>query len=224
MAFTEGDFVKVDYSLWRLADNELVLTTEKKLAEEKGIYSEKARYAPQLIVLGKDSNPKALWEAIKGMKEGEAKSIELEPKDAFGERNQELVRVMPIADFRKREIDPKPGMQIEIDGAIATVKSVNSGRVVVDANHSLAGERVRYDLKVIARLEKEEEKARAIAETYDLAPEKVEISNSVIKIGFGKNAINNEYYTRNKLYMIYAMLKYLEKASKVVIEEEYERQ
>ena len=84
-----------------------------------------------------------------GMSVGEEKKAELEPKDAFGERNPELARVMHLSDFRKRDMDPYPGMQVDIDGTVATVKSINSGRVLVDANHPLAGERMIYEVKLI---------------------------------------------------------------------------
>ena len=223
MTFGKGDFVKIEYNLWRVADEKLVRTTDKKLAQENGLFSESARYEPQLIVIEKDSALKALWDAVKGMDVGQSKKIELEPKDAFGERNQDLVRVMPIADFRKKEIEPEPGMQIDIDGVIATVKSVNSGRVMVDANNPLAGEKIRYEIKVVGKVTEGEEKVRGIALSYGLEPDKTEVKEGVATLVFGpKTKINAEYFV-NKSYTIAAVLEYMDDVKRVSVQEEYSR-
>lgn len=223
MSFKSGDFVKVDYSLWRAADNALMRTTDKKLAEKEGIFNPEANYVPQLIVIEKDNALKALWDAIKSMDAGQSKRLELEPKDAFGERNQDLVRVMPVADFRRRDIEPKPGMQIDLDGVIATIKSVNSGRVMIDANNQLAGEKVIYDIKVIEKVEKEDEKIKAIAGSYGLEPAGAEVKENTAKAIFGDKAKFNAEYFVNKSYLVNAILEYMPHVKKVVIEEEYER-
>lgn len=223
MTFGKGDFVKIDYSLWRVADEKLVRTTDKKLAQEKDIFAEGSRYEPQLIVIEKDSALKALWDAVKGMDVGQSKRIELEPKDAFGERNADLVRVMPVAEFRKKDIAPEPGMQIDIDGVIATVKSVNSGRVMIDANNPLAGEKIRYDIRVVEKVTKEEEKIRSIALSYGLEPEKTEVKDGVATLAFGpKTKINADYFV-NKSYTIAAILEYMDNLKKVIVQEEYNR-
>ncbi len=223
MSFSEGDFVKIEYNLWRSADGQLMRTTDKKLAEEKEIFNEEASYTPQLIILGKDNSIKTLSVAIKEMSVGEKKVLELEPKEAFGERDPELVRIMPISDFRKKDIEPRPGMQIDIDGVIATIKSVNSGRVMVDANNILAGEKVRYEIKVVGKADTEDEKMRALAERYLLDPLHVSVREGVAKIIFGpKTKINGEYFI-NKAYLVNDVLEYMKEVRKVEVTEEYER-
>jgi FKBP-type peptidyl-prolyl cis-trans isomerase 2 len=221
MAFKDNDFLKIDYSLWRVADNQLVRTTEKKLAEGNGIFREDIRYTPQLVVISRDNAIKALWEALKTMDVGESKTLDLEPKDAFGERNQSLVRMMPIADFRKRDIDPVPGMQIDIDGVIATVKSVNSGRVMVDANNPLAGEKVRYEIKVVSQLVKPEEKVRAVAEMYALEPHAVSVNQAEARVVFDSKTKMDADYFLNKTYFVGTVFEYLDEMKKVIVEEEH---
>lgn len=221
MSFNEGDFIKIDYSMFRVSDNSLVRTTDKALAEKNGIYNKDVKYRPQLIVLGKDMSLKGVSNAIKAMNIGEKKKIELEPKDAFGEKDRSLVRIMPLADFKKRDIAPQPGMQIDVDGVIATIKSVNSGRVMVDANHPLAGERLVYEIKVVEKVEKEEEKVKALCELYDLSPEKVEIMEKKVHLRFGPETKKDAYYARNKLDVADALLEYMPSFEKMVVEEEY---
>jgi FKBP-type peptidyl-prolyl cis-trans isomerase 2 len=56
--------------------------------------------------------------------------------------------MMPYREFAKQGVEPVSGMTLGLDGVPARVKSVTSGRVVVDFNHPLAGEAVVYTLKV----------------------------------------------------------------------------
>lgn len=223
MAFNDGDFVKVEYSAWRVADNKLVYTTDKKLAEENKTFDEEVSYAPQLIVVGKGNTVKGVEDAIRSMGVNETKKVELQPKEAFGDKDPELVKVLPLSDFKKRDIDPYPGMQLDIDGAVATVKSVNSGRVVIDANHPLAGEKLLYEIKVVEKVEKDEDKVRAIAGMYSLLPDSVTISGENTKVTFGDKVEKDSKYLINKSNFVNAVMRYMEKVAKVTVEEDYVR-
>ena len=80
--------------------------------------------------------------------------IQLEPQDAFGEYDPELVKVEERSRF------PEPlevGMQFEgtpedgdddIDSLIYTVTDVAEDKVVLDGNHPLAGMALRFALSV----------------------------------------------------------------------------
>lgn len=81
-------------------------------------------------------------EALEGKTEGAEVDIVLEPNDAFGEYDAELVRVESIEVFPE---EVHVGMQLEgasEDGQhvmLFTVTDVADGKVVVDGNHPLAG-------------------------------------------------------------------------------------
>jgi FKBP-type peptidyl-prolyl cis-trans isomerase SlyD len=92
-------------------------------------------------------------DALVDMQAGEVCSISLEPEDAFGEYDAELVRVEAQDRFPD---DVKVGMQFEETGEedgqetrIFTVTDVAEGRVVVDGNHPLAGQRLRFDCTIL---------------------------------------------------------------------------
>jgi len=224
MAFKDGDFVEIEYTAWRVADNSIVFTTDKEKAEESGIYNENIKYGPQLVVIGKGDVISGLEKAIKEMKVNEVKKIELSPEEAFGKRNPDLVRVMSLSDFRRRDINPYPGMELEIDGYIATVKSVNSGRVLVDLNHPLAGERLLYEVKVDRLIEGDKEKVDALASLYNIVLKSVELSNGVAKVIIGNDVkIDSEYFV-DKILFVEDVLYYISSINKVVTEEEYERE
>ena len=166
MAFKEGDFVEIEYSSWTAADGRMIDTSDQKIAEKNGILVEGRSYGPSLAILGKRTVLKGLDDALMEMNEGQSKKLTLKPDQAFGERNPEMMKVMPLAEFRKRDIAPYPGMRVDIDNIKATVKSVSSGRVVVDANHPYAGLDIIYEVKVLRKLNQEQEKIAALGGVY----------------------------------------------------------
>lgn len=81
-------------------------------------------------------------EELEGQSAGFQKDIRLQPEDAFGEYDAELVMVEP------RELFPdniEVGMQFERaseegeDDMLYTITDIAEGKVVVDGNHPLAG-------------------------------------------------------------------------------------
>jgi len=76
----------------------------------------------------------------------------LEPDDAFGEYDAELVRVEAQDRFPD---NVKVGMQFEEEigdneeSRVFTVTDIADGKVVVDGNHPLAGQRLRFDCTVV---------------------------------------------------------------------------
>ncbi len=224
MSFKEGDYIKIEYSAWRGSDKQLVFTTDEKLAKDNGIYNEKSSYKPQLVILGKKGTIKGLETVLMGMSVGEEKKTELEPKDAFGERNPELSRVMHLSDFRKRDMDPYPGMQVDIDGTVATVKSINSGRVLVDANHPLAGERMIYEVKVVEKIEDKKKMVEALANDYSLFPDAVDVESEKARFVFSAKQKKDPDYFINKTSAIGSIFDNIKDLRKVEVVEEYERE
>ena len=94
----------------------------------------------------------ALEKALEGKGAGESLRVQLEREDAFGEYDAELVRVEAQDRF---PTDVKVGMQFEEavgdgeESRVFTVTDVASGKVVVDGNHPLAGQRLRFDCTVV---------------------------------------------------------------------------
>lgn len=90
-------------------------------------------------------------QALEGKEAGHACEVRLNPEDAFGEYEEELVRVEP------RKLFPpnlKVGMQFEGsseesgDSRIYTVTDIAEDKVVVDGNHPLAGQTVVFSCTV----------------------------------------------------------------------------
>ncbi|EQD36865.1 peptidylprolyl isomerase, FKBP-type [mine drainage metagenome] len=134
MSFKDNDFIEIEYDAWDAGSNTLIATTLESTAKEGSIYDSKAKYGKVLVVVGSNGIIKGLDREIRNMSVGEKKKFTFKPEDAFGERNEDMVKVMPLSEFKARNINPYPGMTVELDNITAVVRSVNSGRVVVDAN------------------------------------------------------------------------------------------
>ena len=64
--------------------------------------------------------------------------------------------------FRKQNINAVPGLQVNLDGIIGTIKTVTGGRTLVDFNHPLSGKKVIYELKIIKVITTPKEKVEGM--------------------------------------------------------------
>jgi FKBP-type peptidyl-prolyl cis-trans isomerase SlyD len=88
----------------------------------------------------------ALERALDGRSPGEAVQLQLEPEQAFGEYDAELLRVEPAARYGD---GIAIGMEVEEDARYYTITDVGGGKVVLDANHPLAGMALRFSLEIV---------------------------------------------------------------------------
>ena len=88
----------------------------------------------------------ALERALEGKSVGESVQLQLEPEQAFGEYDAELLRVEPAERYGEGlEI----GMEVEEDSRLYSVTDVAGGKAVLDANHPLAGMALRFSVEII---------------------------------------------------------------------------
>jgi FKBP-type peptidyl-prolyl cis-trans isomerase SlpA len=85
-----------------------------------------------------------------GMMVGDKKTVEIDPREAYGERNEEL-----ILDVVKTNVpeNVEVGMLLQTFGpegpALVKVLEIKDESVVIDANHPLAGEKLIFELEVM---------------------------------------------------------------------------
>lgn len=109
---------------------------------------------PLTFVIGEGSFFPAVEKLMKGMKKGESKKITLEPKDAFGEHNEDLVYEAPKDKFRsdsKIEIGSRVKVKMDSGKAIrGTITDKNNGTYTIDFNHPLAGRKIVFNITVLS--------------------------------------------------------------------------
>ncbi len=195
----KGDFIRINYT---------------GRIKETGEIFDKGEKIP--IVVGEGFVIKGLDEIIQKMNVGESKTEEIPPEKAFGKRLPELVKIIHLSEFRKHNTNPYPGMIIKADNLYGRVLSVSSGRVKIDFNHPLAGKILEYDIEIVEKIEKSEEKVNALVEFFsgEKNPE-VKISEKTVKI-----KLKNKLSEVQKNRISESVKKYL-KVEKVLFIEEF---
>jgi FKBP-type peptidyl-prolyl cis-trans isomerase SlyD len=128
-----------------------VVSLEIELADLWGNLIQRSDLPVRYLHGGYDDIVPALERALEGKRAGDQLTLRLEPEEAFGEYDEDLLRVEPRARF---PAELAVGMQFEgipgaeQDGVIYAVTDIADGRVVLDGNHPLAGIAVEFRCKV----------------------------------------------------------------------------
>ncbi|QOX79357.1 peptidylprolyl isomerase [Trichlorobacter lovleyi] len=100
--------------------------------------------------------------ALEGKSAGDSIIINLQPAEAFGEYDADLVRIESVDAFNE---EVKVGMQLEQTenghDLLFTVTDVAEGKVVLDGNHPLAGMALVFEGTVISVRPASEREIRA---------------------------------------------------------------
>ncbi|MBI2546553.1 peptidylprolyl isomerase [Candidatus Woesearchaeota archaeon] len=146
MSIKKGDFVEIEYT-GKTQDGFIFDTTSEETARQNNIFNERYTYGPVIICIGEAQVLKGIDKQLEGKSEGSF-TADIQADDAFGRKSAKLLRMIPLSAFKKQNIMPHPGLQLNMDGVIGTVKTVQGGRTIVDFNHPLASKDLVYDLKV----------------------------------------------------------------------------
>ncbi|OGB07472.1 MAG: peptidylprolyl isomerase [Burkholderiales bacterium RIFCSPHIGHO2_12_FULL_61_11] len=138
------------------------VTLRFKVADAQGKRIEESQ-APMVYLHGGYGNTLAkIEEALEGQEPGFQTTLALPPEDAFGLRDESLLRTIPRSQFPP---GVKVGGQLEGRGSdgreqLFNVSKIKGDTVLLDGNHPLAGKALRFTLKVIdVRAASEEEMA-----------------------------------------------------------------
>ncbi len=90
-------------------------------------------------------------QALEGKQAGDTISLTLEPEDAFGDYDAELMHLVPLAELGQEAV---VGLRFEglpgrpRDGHTYVVTDIADNMAVLDANHPLAGWTLRFEIVV----------------------------------------------------------------------------
>jgi FKBP-type peptidyl-prolyl cis-trans isomerase SlpA len=135
---TNGSSVSVNYT-GRLEDGTIFDTS---LQEGR---------TPLTATLGQGQLIPGFENGLIGMAVGEKRTIQIEPKDAYGELNPQMVTEVGLNQVPEgvKEGDMLQG-QNEYGPVQVTVKEIKESSVIIDMNHPLAGKKLIFDLEVVS--------------------------------------------------------------------------
>ena len=121
------------------------------LSDETGnVIDSSAEGEPLPYIQGHNNIIPGLEKAMEGKESGEVMVVTVEPKEAYGERQEQMVQQIPRSSFKAEDI--KVGMRFEAttpNGAVsAIVTDLTEETVTVDGNHALAGKTLTFDIRI----------------------------------------------------------------------------
>jgi FKBP-type peptidyl-prolyl cis-trans isomerase 2 len=106
---------------------------------------------PLEVTVGQGQLIKGFEDGLFDMSEGETKTVEIEPSEAYGEINIELINSVPRANVPE---GVQEGEMLQGEGPMGAVNvkvvEVNEETVILDANHPLAGKKLIFELEVVS--------------------------------------------------------------------------
>jgi peptidylprolyl isomerase len=134
----DGDVVKVHYT--------------GKLTDGEQFDSSTGR-KPLEFTIGAGQMIKGFDAAMPGMKVGEKKTINILPEDAYGVKDEQAIIEFPKENIPK-EMKPEVGMQLQLRNENGqpfpvTIAEIKDDVIVLDANHSLAGKELVFDIELM---------------------------------------------------------------------------
>jgi FKBP-type peptidyl-prolyl cis-trans isomerase SlyD len=132
-------------------EKDTAVTLRYKVADANGKLLEESN-EPMVYLHGGYGNtfPK-VEEALHGQMPGYQMTLDLQPQDAFGLRDESLVQTIPKTQFPP---GVKVGGQLEGRGEdghahLFTVMKIKGDKVMLDGNHPLAGKALRFAVTVM---------------------------------------------------------------------------
>lgn len=144
-----------------------------------------------------------LERALAGLAVGDEKDVIVSPEEGFGERDEELVLEIDRSEMPRPESvevgDELIAESPDGEEAVMRVVDVTPEAVVLDGNHPLAGETLRYSVVIRDVRPATEAEIEEAASAFDEASEAWEphahmtngVTPELIQLGRGKNKLQN---------------------------------
>ena len=138
MEVKTGDKVRVHYS-GRLLDGTLFDSSEGR--------------EPLEFTVGAGQMIKGFDAGVQGMRDGDRKTIQIPPEEAYGHRDEEAIIEFP-AENVPSDMTLEPGLQLTLRNQYGqpvpvVVLEVKSDVIIMDANHMLAGQELVFEVELV---------------------------------------------------------------------------
>jgi FKBP-type peptidyl-prolyl cis-trans isomerase 2 len=184
MAIKKNDFIEVEFT-GKITGTDEIFDTNIKVDAKKAEMDLKG-IKPFVLSVGHKMLPKGFDEDLIGKTADKSYTIDIDPENAFGKRNPQMVRMIPTKHFHEQKINPERGMKLALDGQLVKVLSSDRGRTLVDFNNPLAGKPVTYTYKINKIVTDQKEKINAMQDflfrkTFDFETKNKTVTFSIEK-------------------------------------------
>ncbi|MDG1533711.1 MAG: FKBP-type peptidyl-prolyl cis-trans isomerase [Candidatus Thalassarchaeaceae archaeon] len=160
-----GAIIHIDYDLYNADSGDIIETTREEVAKDHEVFDEQRTYEPMITVIG-DGRLIGGFEAHLADAEAETEyTFDIEPTDAYGERDASLVETISQNVLLRSVRDPNMlgiGAPVEIGGRQGVLQMLRAGRARVDYNHPLAGVKLRYTYTIVKVVEDRSERVATL--------------------------------------------------------------
>jgi FKBP-type peptidyl-prolyl cis-trans isomerase SlyD len=131
-------------------EKDTAVTLRYKVADTQGKLLEESKEPMVYLHGGYGNTFPRIEEALQGREPGYQTTVELQPPDAFGLRDESLVQTIPKTQFPP---GVKVGGQLQGMGEdgrtqVFTVMKIKGDKVLLDGNHPMAGKALRFTVTV----------------------------------------------------------------------------
>jgi len=132
-----------------------VVTLDYSVTDPDGVLVDAGKDPLVYIHGGYDDIFPKIEEALQGKSVGETVKVKLQPDDAFGEYDAEMVQIEPRENFPETlevgmQFEGAPEGSDDDDFILYRVTDIADGKVVLDGNHPLAGTALVFTCTVTA--------------------------------------------------------------------------
>jgi FKBP-type peptidyl-prolyl cis-trans isomerase SlyD len=137
MIIEKNSVVSMDYTLTNDAGEEIDSSRDR---------------GPLSFIQGSGHIIPGLDSQLLGKKAGDSFNVRVAPADAYGERDEELIKVIPrehLAGIPDLEVGMPLQARLDDNNVmVVTVTAIDANTVTLDGNHPLAGVALNFDVKV----------------------------------------------------------------------------
>lgn len=180
----KNDFIDIEYTGTIKEEDIIFDTTYEKVAKDNDIYNPKMKYGTLTVCLGQGQLIQGLDSRLEGKEIGEECTFDIPAAEAFGKKDAKMIQLISTSKFRKADINPVPGLQVNIDDQIGIVKTVSGGRTLVDFNHPLSGKNIIYKVKIVKKIDD------IVKKTSVLVGAMLQIEDPIINFVDGKASVD----------------------------------
>ena len=135
----DGDTIKVHYS---------------GTLEDGSTFDSSVGGEPLEFTLGEGKLIPGFEEAARGMQVGQTKTVLIPAEDAYGPHRDDLLLVLERSQLPEG-LNPEIGQKLQMQQSsdmtmVVTVTDVSETEITIDANHSLAGKDLTFEIELVA--------------------------------------------------------------------------